>query len=179
MGHCPLNFQMPAEIVDVNKKQMRQQADQEAESDRERGSQTPRAASSRWQPRTAFGHRQAAVGDCFSQWVLQPEQQTRVWQPRGVTFRRLYKRRLLPQRPPGVNDRLPRSRQARTKPNCVGTLWKPIKAAPIQMAKPIKVMATKRRKTAASVSRRRCAPTPTSTQSSISKRTTSLNDRSR
>ena len=120
-----------------------------------------------------LGHRQAAVGDCFSQWVLQPEQQTRVWQPRGVTFRRLYRRGLLPQRPPGVNDRLPRSRQARTKPNCVGTLWKPIKAAPIQMAKPIKVMATKRRRTAASVSRRRCAPTPTSTQSSISKRTTS------
>ena len=110
--------------------------------------------------------------------VLQPEQQTRVWQQRGVTFRRLYRRGLLPQRPPGVNDRLPRSRQARTKPNCVGTLWKPIKAAPIQMAKPIKVMATKRRRTAASLSLRRCAPTPTTTQSSISKRTTSLNDRS-
>ena len=93
--------------------------------------------------------------------VLQPEQQTRVWQPRGVTFRRLYRRGLLPQRPPGVNDRLLRSRQARTKPNCESALWKPIKvmetpmkAAPIQMAKPIKVMATKRRRPAASLSLR-------------------------
>lgn len=93
--------------------------------------------------------------------VLQPEQQTRVWQQRGVTFRRLYRRGLLPQRPPDVNDRLKRSRQARTKPNCDSALKKPIKvmetpmkAAPIQMAKPIKVMATKRRRPAASLSLR-------------------------
>ena len=118
--------------------------------------------------------------------VLQPEQQTRVWQQRGVTFRRLYRQGLLPQRPPDVNDRLLRPKQARTEPNCESALWKPIKvmetpmkAVPIQMSKPIKVMATKRRRPAASLSLRRCAPTPTTTQSSISKRTTSLNDRSR